>query len=116
VAHLRKQYLRGTLDMYEVSLRMCGDTNDGDVHVCVLPSNVSPPPSKQMRDHVRSLSIHYQTELLEAYNKAIPVTGRGGAQGCDTSRLTDGGEIVSLTRRQAALYPAGFLVLISVRS
>jgi hypothetical protein len=39
--------------------------------------------------------------------KAIPVTGRGGPQGCETSRLphfldnrfTDGGEVVSLTRR-----------------
>jgi hypothetical protein len=37
----------------------------------------------------------------------MPVTGRGGAQGCETSRLphfldsrlTDGGEVVSLTRR-----------------
>jgi hypothetical protein len=40
--------------------------------------------------------------------KAIPVTDRGGPQGCETSRLphflhnrlTDGGEVVSLTRRQ----------------
>jgi hypothetical protein len=33
------------------------------------------------------------------------------------SRLTDGGEVVSLMRRQTALYPPGrFLVLISVRS
>jgi hypothetical protein len=39
--------------------------------------------------------------------KAISVTGRGGPQGCETSRLphfldnrlTDGGEVVSLTRR-----------------
>jgi hypothetical protein len=39
--------------------------------------------------------------------KAIPVTGRGGPQGCETprlpyfldNRLTDGGEVVSLTRR-----------------
>jgi hypothetical protein len=35
--------------------------------------------------------------------KAIPVTGREGSQGCETSRLphflTDGGKIVSLTRR-----------------
>jgi hypothetical protein len=53
--------------------------------------------------------------------KAIPVTGRGGPQGCETSRLphftdsrlTDGGE-VSLTRRPP-LTPGKFLVLISVR-
>jgi hypothetical protein len=39
--------------------------------------------------------------------KAIPVTGRGGPQGCETSwlphfldnRRTDGGKVVSLTRR-----------------
>jgi hypothetical protein len=40
-------------------------------------------------------------------DKAIPVTGRGGLYGCETSKLpqfldirpTDGGEVVSLTRR-----------------
>jgi hypothetical protein len=40
-------------------------------------------------------------------SKAIPVTGSGGPQGCETwrfphflnNRLTDGGEVVSLTRR-----------------
>jgi hypothetical protein len=39
-------------------------------------------------------------------SKAIPVTGRVGPQGCETlrlphfldNRLTDGGEVVSLTR------------------
>jgi hypothetical protein len=44
--------------------------------------------------------------------KTIPVTDRGGPQGCETSRLphflynrlTDGGEVVSLTRQKAALY------------
>jgi hypothetical protein len=41
-------------------------------------------------------------------SKAIPVTARGGPQGCETSRLprfldnrqTDGGEVVSLTHQQ----------------
>jgi hypothetical protein len=45
--------------------------------------------------------------------QAIPVTGRGGPQGCETSRLphsldnrlTDGGEVVSPTRLPATLYP-----------
>jgi hypothetical protein len=46
-------------------------------------------------------------------HKAIPVTGHGGPYGCEKSRLphfldnrlTDGGEAVSLKRRQAVLYP-----------
>jgi hypothetical protein len=49
--------------------------------------------------------------------KAIPVTDRGGPLSCETSRLTDGGEVVSLTRRLAALYPPRrLLVLISVKA
>jgi hypothetical protein len=54
--------------------------------------------------------------------KAISVAGRGGPYGCETSRLphfldsglTDGCEIVSLTRRPP-LPPGKFQVLISVR-
>jgi hypothetical protein len=50
------------------------------------------------------------------------VTGRGGPQGCEMSRLphfpdnriTDGGEVVSLTSQQH-FTPGIFLVLISVR-
>jgi hypothetical protein len=46
------------------------------------------------------VAVHVKSE-------AIPVTGRGGPEGCETSRLphfldnrlTDGGELVSLTRR-----------------
>jgi hypothetical protein len=46
-------------------------------------------------------------EPLKDKGKAIPVTGHEGPQGCETSRLphflnyrlTDGGEVVSLTRR-----------------
>jgi hypothetical protein len=42
---------------------------------------------------------------MKGKGKAIPVTGRGGATGCETSRLpqfldnrlTDGGEVVGLT-------------------
>jgi hypothetical protein len=53
---------------------------------------------------------------------AIPVRGRGGPYGCETSRLprlldnllTDGGEVVSLMHRLPST-PRKFLVLISVR-
>jgi hypothetical protein len=58
--------------------------------------------------------------------KAIPVTDRGDPQGCETSRLphipenrlTDGGEVVRLTRWPAVPPPLPqgiFLVLILVR-
>jgi hypothetical protein len=58
--------------------------------------------------------------MRQSYNKVkgktMPVIGRGGPQVCEAWRITDGGEIVSLTRQPAALYPPGrFLVLISVR-
>jgi hypothetical protein len=51
----------------------------------------------------------------------VPVTGRGGLKGCETSRLqqfldsrlSDGGEVVSLTRRPP-FTSARFLPLISV--
>jgi hypothetical protein len=54
--------------------------------------------------------------------KAIPVTGREGPEGCETSRLphfldnrlTDGCEVVSLTRRPL-FTPGKFPVFISVR-
>jgi hypothetical protein len=54
--------------------------------------------------------------------KLSPVTGRGGPQGCETSRLphfldnrlTDGSEVVSLSRLPP-LPPGRFLLLISVR-
>jgi hypothetical protein len=51
------------------------------------------------------------TQVLAGYDarmlKSIPATGCGGHKGCETSRLpyflenclTDGGEVVSLTRR-----------------
>jgi hypothetical protein len=55
-------------------------------------------------------------------DEAIPVTGRGGPQRFETSRLPhflhnrliDGGEVVSLTRRPP-LTPRTILVLIFVR-
>jgi hypothetical protein len=70
---------------------------------------------------VATVCLH-QTEQLRKRNategettgnkkgKVFPVTGRGGPQGCETSRLphflnnrlTDGGEIISFT-----LYPSG---------
>jgi hypothetical protein len=54
---------------------------------------------------LRGQKVHYLN--IRAYGKGIPVTGRGGPYGCETSRLphfldsrlTDSGEAVSLTRR-----------------
>jgi hypothetical protein len=53
------------------------------------------------------LVINILSNKVKVRGKAISVTGRGGPQGCETSglphfldnRLTDGGEVVSLTRR-----------------
>jgi hypothetical protein len=59
----------------------------------------------------RNITVHITMQLIPPMSwmkgKAIPVTGRGGPYGCETSRLphfldnrlTDGGEVVSLTRR-----------------
>jgi hypothetical protein len=52
-------------------------------------------------------------QINKGKSKTLLVKGRGGPEGCETSRLphfldnrlTDGGEVISLTRRQAALYP-----------
>jgi hypothetical protein len=60
-------------------------------------------------------------------DKAIPVRGHGGPLGCETSRLphfidnrlTDVGEVVSLTRRPAALYTqedSGYSFLLETES
>jgi hypothetical protein len=45
--------------------------------------------------------------MVKVKDKAIPITGLGGPQGCETSRpphfldnrLTDGGEVVRVTHR-----------------
>jgi hypothetical protein len=58
--------------------------------------------------------VKFGTEVGQKhYIKFIPVTGRRGPYGCETSRLphfinnrlTDGGEIVSLRRRQPSKIP-----------
>jgi hypothetical protein len=63
------------------------------------------------------------TSFPSAYNKAIPLTGRGGLQGCEMwrnpqcldSRLTYGSEVVSLMRRPCFTPQTDFMVFISVR-
>jgi hypothetical protein len=64
---------------------------------------------------------------IDRKGNAIPVTGLGGPWGCEMSRLphfldsrvTDGIEIVSLTRRPAALYhqeDSGYSFLLEAES
>jgi hypothetical protein len=61
--------------------------------------------------------------IVKGKGKAIPVTGRGGPYGSETSRLphfldnrlTDNSETVSLTSRPPFTPPGRFLVVISVR-
>jgi hypothetical protein len=57
--------------------------------------------------HIHQSPYHPRyTVPIMIKSKAIPVTGHGGPYGCETSelphfldnRLTDGGEVVSLTR------------------
>jgi hypothetical protein len=62
-----------------------------------------------MLEWVCNENIYYITYTRAIYKngKAIPVTGRKGPKGCETSRLPhlrdsqliDGGKVVSLTRR-----------------
>jgi hypothetical protein len=60
--------------------------------------------------------------MMVKKRKALPVTGRGGPYNCERSRLpdfldsrfTDGGEVLSLTRRPP-FTPRRFLVLVSVK-
>jgi hypothetical protein len=56
--------------------------------------------------------VEKRGEKKSKMDKFPPVTGHGDQYGCETSRLpyfldnrqTDGGEVVSLTRRPAAFY------------
>jgi hypothetical protein len=61
-----------------------------------------------VRQESRSaVNYSYIKQHVNVQGKAIPVTGRGGPYGCETSRLpkfldnrlTDGGEVASLMRR-----------------
>jgi hypothetical protein len=60
-----------------------------------------------------SLFINILVVTIIIINKAIPVTGRGDPQVCETSRLPhfldnrlrDCSEVVSFTRRLVALHP-----------
>jgi hypothetical protein len=67
------------------------------------------------------VEVHYPSKGVK--RKAIPVTGSGGPWGCDAKapifcldhRLTNGGTVVSATRRPPFAPPGRFLELISVR-
>jgi hypothetical protein len=64
-------------------------------------------PPQSARNVYSKETKHHGIHLKHKKGKAIPVTGREGPYGCETSRLphfldkrlTDGGEIVSLMRR-----------------
>jgi hypothetical protein len=79
------------------------------------------PPSAGPNNKTRKQPERNKAQVKGKKGKAIPVTDRGGPQGCETSglphflhsRLTEGGD-VSLTCRPP-LSPGRFLVLISVR-
>jgi hypothetical protein len=66
--------------------------------------------------------LEMRLKKVKIKGKAISVTDHGGSYGCETprlphfldNRLTDGGKVVSFTRRLPST-PAIFLVLISVR-
>jgi hypothetical protein len=60
---------------------------------------------------MRALSNCDLKILVWVKGKAIPVTGRESPYGWETSRLPDGGKVVSPTRRPP-LHPGRFLVLI----
>jgi hypothetical protein len=76
------------------------------LHLHICASYTLPVPKKSQLFPYEYLSIHVKC-ISKAKNKAIPVTGRGGQQDCETSRIqhcpdnwfTDGGEVVSITRR-----------------
>jgi hypothetical protein len=75
------------------------------------PSGYPGDPNSDDRECGHEFSSVYADTCNDLYKKgkAIPVTSRGGPQGCDTSRLphflgtrlTDGGEVVNAP---AALY------------
>jgi hypothetical protein len=75
-----------------------------------LTSDRSSPTQGVNHTHTHS---HETTSAFLRRHVTLPVTGRGGPWGCETSRLshcldnrlTDGGEVVCLMRRPAALYP-----------
>jgi hypothetical protein len=65
----------------------------------------------------------FQENIVGVSRKAVPVTGGGGLEGWERSRLpyfldirlTDGGKVVILKRRPLFTPSERFLVLISVR-
>jgi hypothetical protein len=87
-----------TLEKRKISCP-CRESNAG--------SPACSPPLYRLSYPGSRLLFPLNFKLFNVKGKAIPVTGRGGPLCCETSRLphfldnrlTDGGEVVSLTRR-----------------
>jgi hypothetical protein len=79
----------------------------------------------RLREHSFNIIyfLYLKCFLYKGKSKIYPVTGRGGLEGCEISRmqhridnpLAGGVEVVSLTRRQRFNNKKYFLVVISVR-
>jgi hypothetical protein len=123
---LATRFLRSLPKRYAPKHKMLSSTAYGEAavdnlvgmqHGCVVwlcLAAVTPPETLHalnLKFHppFRLLNLHHATSWFSSIDpsecwdknkgKAVPVTGRGGPYGCETSRLTNGGEVVSLMHR-----------------
>jgi hypothetical protein len=80
------------------------------LYTLLLPAPLNKLSIKYINDLCPTTLMH--SPVNKTKGRAIPVTGRGGPYGCETStfpyfldnRLTDGGEVVSLTPQDDSWY------------